>query len=231
MQKRPKAAALAAALSLGAVLTGCSAAPPEGVPPVRAPAAHTFAAADTAAWMPGEYIPETMSFAGPIRSIAADGVVTIEAQQLGEVACLTGPGTVMVNAVTGRRMEPSDLRLGDYASVSVSRALTRSEPLGAVCFALISGGPEGGLGNAVYLEAREVRRNPDGTLEVLSEDRDLAVTIPAQVPVEILGADETVPPVVVGPGSRLIVWLDDISLSRPGRAVAQLAVLCPAAPR
>ena len=233
--KRNRLAALAAAsLALSAVLTGCGAA--DDTPTLREqtdlpPLAIDSIGPDDYAYTPEdtEYVPETMSFSGSVLAVDAAGAVTLETEQLGEVVCNTDADTIIVNAVTGRKESFRDIRVASNASVSVSRALTRSVPPQTICYAVITGLPESGLGSASYIEAREVLKEQDGTLEIMSHDEDLIVTIPAELPIEIYGSDGTASRDEIMPGSRLVVWYDAVSLSLPGQATAVRALFVPQA--
>lgn len=210
-----------AALSLGALLAGCSADAPAAVTTGLPSAAAASAAASQSA-----EIQQTLTYVGIVSNVDVGGAVVVDTAQNGEIACNTSEDTIFVNAVTGRKASLSDVRVGTYVAATVSPAMTRSVPPQSACYALIVDVPTSGVGSASYIQASSVSREADGALQITNQNDDTIVTIPADIPIEQLGTDGTVERDLIVEGSRLIVWYDAVTLSMPAKATALRAVYC-----
>lgn len=219
-----------AALSLGVLVAGCSSSNPAAtIPATTAQPAATIPAATAQPAATGTLdteVRQTLNYAGIVSNVDVGGTVVVQTTQSGDVACNTSEDTVFVNAVTGREASLSDVRVGTYVSVTLSPAMTRSVPPQAACYAMILDIPQDGLGSASYLQVSSVSQQPDGSIQVTNQNEDTIVTIPADIPIERLGSDETVAKDDIVKGSRLVVWYDAVTLSLPAKATALRAVYC-----
>lgn len=141
------------------------------------------------------------------------------------VQALVTDDTLIIDCVTGRTVAEADLSVGQTVSAAVSPRMTRSVPPQAEAYALIVNLPETGLGVANYIRAMDVLMTENGSTIVLNQNADLYVTIPAELEVEKLDSEQTVPASDIKVGSVLIAWYDSVAESYPAQATASRVVL------
>lgn len=211
-----------AALGLSALMAGCA----SDATVAATSAVPTQAGAVTAAASQETDIPQTLTYVGIVSNVDAGGMIVMQTTQNGDLACNTSADTIFVNAVTGREASLSDVRVGTYVSATVTPAMTRSVPPQAACYAMILDIPQNGLGSASYVQVSSVNREAEGALQIMNQNDDTVISIPADIPVERLGSDETVEKADIVEGSKLIVWYDAVTLSVPAKATALRVVYC-----
>lgn len=142
-----------------------------------------------------------------------------------DVIANIGDDTVLIDAQTEREIDFDALKQGEKVQVTLSTAMTRSVPPQANAYAVVVNLPENGMGIPTYIVAKEVTALEDGSIEILNQNADVIVTIPADLKITVLDENETVPATDVKNGSVLMAWYDIVSLSYPGQATATQAVI------
>ena len=127
-------------------------------------------------------------------------------------------GTYVLQAADGSPLAFDQLKKGDSLTAYYTPAVTRSLPPQARAIALIAGAVKTGSPGK-YMKAAAVEKNADGSVRVLSSNRDAWVTIPAAF---------LPPDAAVKAGSELIVWYEIMTMSMPGQTTATKALLLPA---
>lgn len=134
--------------------------------------------------------------------------------------------TVIVDAASGKPVAADKLKAGDKVQVYVSSAMTKSLPPIANAFAVVTNIPENLLGIPTYLVAEEVTQNDDGSITVLNENKDLLVTIPADMKIGVFGKDgDTVATGAIAKGDTILAWFDMVAQSLPAQATATQAMV------
>lgn len=172
----------------------------------------------------------TVSLFGTIGGIEGDCVTVVNSAapddpELALVAVLTDE-TILVDAPTGKPIEPEDLKSGMNVNTFVSADQTRSVPPQSECKAMIVNIPENGLGSASYIYVTETSEPDNGNLLVLNQNGDLWLTIPQNLTIQMLGTGEEVPATDIDPGTVLIAWFDEVLETYPMQATATKVLYC-----
>lgn len=139
----------------------------------------------------------------------------------GQIAAVEADDCVIIDSQTGAEVDDDQLRVGDRVFAFVSPNQTRSIPPQAACYALITNIPENGLGIASYVHAIDVQSTSNGDIQVLNQNADLWVTIPADLTIEVFDEPgQTATAAQIRPGSNLIVWYDMVAESYPAQTTA-----------
>ncbi|MDL2236911.1 hypothetical protein LJC56_03645 [Christensenellaceae bacterium OttesenSCG-928-K19] len=134
--------------------------------------------------------------------------------------------TILIDAQTGEAVDLESITVGDEVQVYVSSAMTRSLPPQSNAYAIITNIPETGLGVPTFLIAEEVQHQEDGSITVLNENKDLYVTIPADVEISVFDQDgASVAGEEVAEGNALFAWFDVVAESYPAQATATSAMI------
>ncbi|MGI6153568.1 MAG: hypothetical protein ACOYJB_07040 [Christensenellaceae bacterium] len=148
---------------------------------------------------------------------AIDGTIT-------DVVAIITDDTEAIDAQTGLEADLRALNVGDTVTIYVSAAMTRSQPPQAQALAVITNLPAGGLGIPKYIVVQELTKNDDGSIAVLNQNKDVIVTIPADLAItEMDGEAESINEIEIG--DDLFAWYDAVALSYPAQATAERVVL------
>ncbi len=139
----------------------------------------------------------------------------------------TSMSTVVIDNQTGEALELSSLAEGDTVYVYHSEAMTFSIPAQTSAFAIVANLVEGET-VAKYHTAEEVTVYEDGSAAVLTDNGSILVTVGGATNLTLLGSDNVVPkPFHITEGTTFFAWYDIVTLSLPGQAYAQKAVMLP----
>ena len=138
--------------------------------------------------------------------------------------------TVCVDNQTGTPVELTQLAAGDAVYVYHDSAVTLSEP-GQTNARVILTGLEDGASPAHLHTAGQVTRNTDGSIQILTDDGGMLVTVTGETPIRPLYTKNLVTAQDIRMGTRLLAWYDTVAFSYPGQTEAARVVLLPACDR
>lgn len=143
-----------------------------------------------------------------------------------EIGAIISDDTMIVDYETGDKVEPESLRTGMRVSAFLSLEQMPSLPPRSACDALIVNIPAEGSGNAQYVCAAEIAEGADGAVRVLNQNKDLWVTLPAGMELDVLGSPGTrVPASELTLDAKMTVWYDSIAEVYPSETTAVRAVI------
>ncbi|QDR79486.1 stalk domain-containing protein [Sporomusa termitida] len=149
--------------------------------------------------------------AGEITAIGENSVTIAGKGSLEEIVLHIQPDTHIRAGVDGGKIQFSELKEGDKITAYYGPRLMKSLPPQGYALALITGDSSSGK----YLQVAGVEAGTDGSVRVLSSNRDQLITIRP----DVFGAIAD-----IKKGSELLVWYDVMTMSMPGQAGATKVV-------
>lgn len=145
---------------------------------------------------------------------------------VGQIDAIEAEDCMIIDCQTGAEVDDDQLQAGQRVFAFVSPNQTKSIPPQAQCYALITNLPENDLGVASYVHALDVQQAQNGGIQVLNQNADLWVTIPADLKIEVFDEpNETATLSNIRAGSNMIVWYDIVAESYPAQTTATRVVL------
>ena len=135
--------------------------------------------------------------------------------------------TAIIDNVSKKRLNISELKEGEVIVAFVSNAMTMSLPPQVNAHAIISNIRQDGP-VARYMTVAEVKKTDEGKKQVLSEDGAYLITISDETTFLPYKEDQKVGHENVLVGKRMFAWFEVSALSAPSEAVADYVVILPA---
>ncbi len=145
--------------------------------------------------------------AGEITAIGENRVTITGKGSLEKIVLHIQSDTAIRDGADGKKIQFSELKKGDKVTAYYGPRLMKSLPPQGFALALITG--DGGSGK--YLQVAAVEAGNDGSVRVLSSNKDQLITIRPDIFDAI--AD-------IRAGAELLVWYDVMTMSMPGQAGA-----------
>lgn len=176
---------------------------------------------------------QTLRVTGTISSIEdeqdivyiTDDGAAAEVAGSSEIGAVEADDCILMDAQTGAEVSDDSLRPGDRVEAYVGLTMTRSIPPQAPCYAMFTDLPESGTPTAHYVRALTVTPNADGGVDVLNQNADVLVTIPADLAIEVFDEAQTATLANITSGTRMIVWYGAETRSIPAQATATRVML------
>lgn len=158
-------------------------------------------------------------------------VGTNDANPANDIVANITDDTIIIDAQTSKIVDDDNaFVVGATVSVTVSSAMTRSQPPVSNAYMAVVNVPENMQGLPEYVIADEVAINEDGSVTVLTQNKDLYITISGDL--DITAMEDDGDPVAMDvnvlelkKNDVLLVWYDAVALSYPAQTTATDAVL------
>lgn len=173
----------------------------------------------------------TLTLAGTITQLDDESDIVYITEQGGNtddptasVGAVEVDDCIIIDGQTGQEIDDDMLSVGDSVTAFIGYAMSRSIPPQAPCYAIITNVPTDGTG-VTYVRALEVSSESDA-ISVLNQNADMFITIPQTLGIEVFDENgQTLSPSDIKPGSRMVVWYDQLTRSIPPQAIATKVVV------
>lgn len=173
--------------------------------------------------------------AGTVTSVETETVDGVElvtsmnvkayAEALGEFTVVVNNNTFVMDSTTGLP-EVATFEVGDMVYVNHEYEITPQDPIDIVATAVMKNVSETSAPAQMWT-VESIERNEDGSVKVLTDNKGMYISIPADAETSAFASRNIVKPSDINIGTTIVVWYDAVAESYPAQAYTEKVVIMP----
>lgn len=168
-----------------------------------------------------EQAPDNLYVWGTVEEIGEHQIhIQNSSDQYNDVVLNVTDTTIVIDAMTGKKVDFEELEENEKIAAFVSPVMTRSLPPITNAFVIVTNIPED-AGVPKYYRVGEILSNENDELRVLDTNGSLIVTMNKETELFAYDSNDSVALNDIVVGKELMVWHGPVALSYPGQTFAQ----------